>query len=90
MLLSFIGISFQLLYLLLAVDGNRTFVYVETAYIAKWWAEATPAQQAAFTKFITNGQIELVSGGASRIFPFSSPVCDLMSMVTDVRSAKAG
>ena len=47
-----------------AVDGNRTFIYVETAYIAKWWAEATPAEQATFTKYVNNGQLELVSGGA--------------------------
>ena len=47
-----------------AVDGNRTFIYVETAYIAKWWAEATDAQQATFTKYVNNGQLELVSGGA--------------------------
>lgn len=46
------------------MDGNRTFIYVETAYIAKWWAEASPAQQATFTKYVNNGQLELVSGGA--------------------------
>lgn len=40
----------------LQVDPNRRFIWVETAYLSKWWKEQTPATKDVFTKLVETGK----------------------------------
>lgn len=44
---------------------NFRFIYVETAFLWKWWQEQSPSQQEQFKKLINNGQLEIIGGGWS-------------------------
>lgn len=48
-----------------ALESNkkRRFMFVETAFLWKWWQHRTKSWHRRFRKLVTKGQIELVSGG---------------------------
>ncbi|KAJ1454800.1 galactose mutarotase-like domain-containing protein [Pelagophyceae sp. CCMP2097] len=47
----------------LAEDPNRKFIYVETAFFARWWEEISDAKRAQVTTLVHNGQLEFINGG---------------------------
>ena len=47
----------------LSANPARKFQAVEMFYFAKWFTEATPAQQAAARKLIANKQLDFAVGG---------------------------
>ena len=44
-------------------DENRKFIYVETAFFARWWEEQTPERQAQARQLVENKQLEFINGG---------------------------
>jgi hypothetical protein len=40
-----------------------TFIYVETAFFARWWREQTPQMQQNVRQLLANGQLEFINGG---------------------------
>ena len=51
--------------LALLEDPNRKFIEVEQAFFMRWWAEQTPAKQAAVKGLVASGQLEFINGGWS-------------------------
>ncbi|KAH3755937.1 lysosomal alphamannosidase [Pelomyxa schiedti] len=47
----------------LAQNPDRTFIYVETAFFARWWSEQTASTQELVQELVTSGQLEFISGG---------------------------
>ena len=47
----------------LAADPNRRFIYVETAFFARWWEQASDAKRAVATTLVKNKQLEFTNGG---------------------------
>ena len=47
----------------LAADPNRKFIYVETAFFARWWEQASDAKRAVATTLVKNKQLEFTNGG---------------------------
>ena len=47
----------------LAADPNRRFIYVETAFFARWWEQASDAKRAVATRLVKNKQLEFTNGG---------------------------
>ncbi|KAF5294473.1 hypothetical protein FQR65_LT01599 [Abscondita terminalis] len=46
-------------------DKNRRFIYVETAFLWKWWKQQHDTTKHQFIKLIRNGQLELIGGAWS-------------------------
>ncbi|KAF5279397.1 hypothetical protein FQA39_LY05507 [Lamprigera yunnana] len=46
-------------------DRNRRFIYVETAYLFKWWMQQHDTVKSQFRKLIRNGQLEIIGGAWS-------------------------
>jgi hypothetical protein len=46
-------------------DPNRKFSEVEQAFFQRWWAEQTPAKQAAVKGLVASGALEFINGGWS-------------------------
>lgn len=46
-------------------DSNRRFIYVETAYLWKWWKQQHDVVKHQFKKYIRNGQLEIIGGAWS-------------------------
>jgi alpha-mannosidase len=44
-------------------DPKRHFIYVETAFFARWWDEQPDARRAVTKKLVENGQLEFINGG---------------------------
>nr|XP_022902063.1 lysosomal alpha-mannosidase-like [Onthophagus taurus] len=44
-------------------NSNRRFIFVETAYLHKWWNVASDNSKENLRALITNGQLEIVGGG---------------------------
>ncbi|ODM86989.1 Alpha-mannosidase 2, partial [Orchesella cincta] len=42
---------------------NMTFAWSEIAFLSKWWDEASPAQKEVFKELVTQGRIEILTGG---------------------------
>ena len=51
--------------LALLEDPNRKFIEVEQAFFMRWWAEQTPAKQAAVKGLVASGQLEFINGAWS-------------------------
>jgi len=47
----------------LALNPDRTAIYVEQAFYQRWWNQATDVQRDQWRQFIANGQTEFVGGG---------------------------
>ena len=47
----------------LAKDPNRKFIYVETAFFARWWEQVPDERRALATKLVKGGQLEFINGG---------------------------
>lgn len=47
----------------LAKDPNRKFIYVETAFFARWWEQAPDEKRAMATKLVKAKQLEFINGG---------------------------
>ena len=47
----------------LAVDSNRTFMYVEIAFFSRWWRRANDLQRNQVVGFLKSGQFKFVNGG---------------------------
>ena len=47
----------------LEMNPDRKFIYVETAFFARWWYEQTPERQAVVKKLVASGQLEFINGG---------------------------
>ncbi|KAF2897557.1 hypothetical protein ILUMI_08617, partial [Ignelater luminosus] len=46
-------------------DSDRRFIYVESAFLFKWWKDRPSAVRNKFKKLINNGQLELIGGAWS-------------------------
>ncbi|XP_018323357.1 lysosomal alpha-mannosidase-like [Agrilus planipennis] len=46
-------------------DPSRRFIYVETAFLWKWWIQQHDIVKAQFKKLINNGQLEIIGGAWS-------------------------
>jgi alpha-mannosidase len=44
-------------------DPKRHFIYVETAFFARWWDEQPDARRAVTKRLVENGQLEFINGG---------------------------
>ena len=44
-------------------DPNRRFMYVETAFFARWWDQQTPERKELTRQLVQNGQLEFINGG---------------------------
>lgn len=49
----------------LLVNETRKFIYVESAFLHRWWSEQSQLSKFFFKKLINNGQLEIISGGWS-------------------------
>ena len=47
----------------LAEDPNRKFIYVETAFFARWWEQASDAKRDRMKKLVAGKQLEFINGG---------------------------
>ena len=47
----------------LAVDPRRKFIWAEVSFFAMWWAEQPLETQQKVKALVTNGQLEIVTGG---------------------------
>jgi len=47
----------------LAEDENRRFVFVETAFFARWWEEQPKKRRELVTKLVSEGRLEFLNGG---------------------------
>ena len=47
----------------LGKDPNRKFIYVETAFFARWWDQANDAKRALATRLVKDRQLEFINGG---------------------------
>ncbi|EOD15755.1 alpha mannosidase [Emiliania huxleyi CCMP1516] len=47
----------------LAADPNRKFIYVETAFFARWWEQAPDEKRATATRLVQRRQLEFINGG---------------------------
>jgi len=47
----------------LALNPDRTAIYVEQAFYQRWWNQASDEYRNLWRKFIANGQAEFVGGG---------------------------
>jgi len=47
----------------LAEDPNRKFIYVETAFFARWWDNADDAKRDRMRKLVKQKQLEFINGG---------------------------
>ena len=47
----------------LAEDPNRKFIYVETAFFARWWQNADADKRATMKKLVKARQLEFINGG---------------------------
>ena len=48
---------------MLEEDPNRKFIYVETAFFARWWDNASDEKRAKMKTLVKNGQLEFINGG---------------------------
>ncbi|XP_044735005.1 lysosomal alpha-mannosidase-like isoform X1 [Chrysoperla carnea] len=46
-------------------DKNKKFIYVETAFLWKWWKEQTDDRRHQVKQLINNGQLEIIGGAWS-------------------------
>lgn len=49
----------------LLADPNRRFIYVESAYFFKWWADQTPALKEQVKQLVNEGRLEFIGGAWS-------------------------
>ena len=47
----------------LAEDPNRKFIYVETAFFARWWDQQPEKKKALTRQLVKTGQLEFINGG---------------------------
>lgn len=47
----------------LAVDKKRKFIWAEMSYLSMWWKEADEKRKKLALEQLTNGQLEIVTGG---------------------------
>ena len=47
----------------LAKDVNRKFIYVETAFFARWWEQASDEKRELARAAVNAGQLEFINGG---------------------------
>ena len=47
----------------LAQDANRKFIYVETAFFARWWEQADDFKRNRAKSLVKNKQLEFINGG---------------------------
>ena len=47
----------------LEADGNRTFVWAETIFLARYYAELSERKKAALRMLVAEGRLEIVGGG---------------------------
>ena len=47
----------------LAQDPNRKFIYVETAFFARWWEQADDFKRTRAKSLVKNKQLEFINGG---------------------------
>ena len=47
----------------LGVDPRRKFIWAEVSYFAMWWTEQPLEIQQKVKALVTNGQLEIVTGG---------------------------
>ena len=47
----------------LAKDPNRKFIYVETAFFARWWDQVPDERRELVTKLVKARQLEFINGG---------------------------
>ena len=47
----------------LSERADRRFIYVETAFFARWWEQASDAKRAVATTLVKNTQLEFTNGG---------------------------
>ena len=57
----------------LAADHNRRFIYVETAFFARWWEQASDEKRALATTLVKRKQLEFTNGGWCMLAPRPSP-----------------
>ena len=44
-------------------DPNRRFIYVETAFLARWWQTQPEHKKNITRSLVMNGQLEFINGG---------------------------
>lgn len=64
-------VSLASAYFIVPANPQRRFTYVEIAFFTRWWAEQTPAKQAAVRELVSEGRLEFVSGGLSASYSIS-------------------
>lgn len=47
----------------LSNNANRKFIFVETAFFARWYEEQPPARREAVKRLVKSGQLEFINGG---------------------------
>ena len=44
----------------LSADSNKTFIYVEMAFFARWWEEQGPAMRTTVRNLVKGKQLEFI------------------------------
>ncbi|KAJ8675629.1 hypothetical protein QAD02_011415 [Eretmocerus hayati] len=47
----------------LLMDSSRKFIYVETAYLWRWWKEENYTRRSILKKLVDDGRFEIIGGG---------------------------
>jgi hypothetical protein len=47
----------------LSADASKTFQWVESVFLQRWWQDQNATTRATFKRFVDEGRIELLGGG---------------------------
>ena len=61
---------------------DRRFIFVETAFLSRWWVEQPIATQATFRRLVDAGQIEFANGGWCMADDASPSIDDQIDQLT--------
>uniref|UniRef100_A0A2P2LJ13 Alpha-mannosidase n=1 Tax=Rhizophora mucronata TaxID=61149 RepID=A0A2P2LJ13_RHIMU len=66
----------------LLADKNRKFIYVEQAFLQRWWREQSNKVQRIVKRLIRRGQLELINGGMCMHDEAASHYIDMIDQTT--------
>ncbi|KAI3941298.1 hypothetical protein MKW92_019263 [Papaver armeniacum] len=66
----------------LLADKNRKFIYVEMAFLERWWDDQSEEVRSTVKKLVSSGQLELINGGMCMHDEASPHYIDMIDQTT--------